>query len=74
TIDDSVVAGEDIEESFTSDENTSVTGSYNDNSTNVDASDDDGTDLDVVQSYNVVQSYHTGDDELTTKSAGGEAA
>ncbi|MGH3786282.1 MAG: IniB N-terminal domain-containing protein, partial [Pseudonocardiaceae bacterium] len=40
TIDDSVVAGEDIEESFTSDENTSVTGSYNDNSTNVDASDD----------------------------------
>ncbi|MGH3786897.1 MAG: hypothetical protein ACRDRG_10195, partial [Pseudonocardiaceae bacterium] len=52
TIDDSVVAGEDIEESFTSDENTSVTGSYNDNSTNVDASDDDGIDLDTEQSYN----------------------
>jgi hypothetical protein len=64
TIDDSVVAGEDLEDSFTSDDDTSVTDSYNDNSANVDASDDDGTDLDVRQSYN------EDNDELTAISQG----
>jgi hypothetical protein len=54
TIDDSVVAGEDIKDSLSSDDDTTVNDSYNvDNSeTNVDASDDDTTETDVQGSYN----------------------
>jgi hypothetical protein len=53
TIDDSVVAGEDIEDSLNSDDDTVVRDSYNvDNSeANVDASDDDTTEVDVQGSY-----------------------
>ncbi len=54
TIEDSVVAGDDIEGSLNSDDDTTVEGSFNtDNSeTNVDASDDDTTVVDVEGSYN----------------------
>lgn len=53
TIEDSVVAGDDIEDSLNSDDDTTVSDSFNvDNSTNVDASDDDGADIDVEESYN----------------------
>jgi hypothetical protein len=53
TIDDSVVAGEDINDSLNSEEETTVSDSYNDNSeTTVDASDDDTTKVDVEGSYN----------------------
>lgn len=53
TIDDSVAAGDDIENSFNSEENTSVTDSFNtDNSeTNVDASNDDTTVTTVDDSF-----------------------
>ncbi|MGQ0719231.1 MAG: IniB N-terminal domain-containing protein [Pseudonocardiales bacterium] len=54
TIDDSVVAGEDIEDSLNSDDDTTVDGSFNtaNSETNVDASDDDITVVDVEDSYN----------------------
>jgi hypothetical protein len=54
TIDDSVVAGEDIDDSLNSDDDTTVSDSYNvDNrETNVDASDDDTTGIEVEDSYN----------------------
>ncbi len=53
TIDDSVVAGEDIEDSLKSDDDTTVSDSFNvDNSETVDASDDDTTGTDVQDSYN----------------------
>jgi hypothetical protein len=53
TIEDSTVAGEDIEDSLNSDDDTVVDGSFTtDNSeTNVDASDDDTTEVDVQGSY-----------------------
>lgn len=53
TIDDSVVAGDDIDDSLNSEEETTVTDSYNDNTeTNVDVSDDDVTEADVENSFN----------------------
>ena len=54
TIDDSAVAGDDIEDSLNSDDDIDVSDSYNaDNSeTNVDASDDDTTVTSVEESYN----------------------
>ena len=54
TIDDSAVAGDDIEDSLNSDDDIDVSDSYNaDNSeTNVDASDDDTTEVSVEESYN----------------------
>lgn len=54
TIDDSAVAGDDIEDSLNSDDDIDVSDSYNaDNSqTNVDASDDDTTKVSVEESYN----------------------
>ncbi|MGH3912693.1 MAG: IniB N-terminal domain-containing protein [Pseudonocardiaceae bacterium] len=54
TIEDSVVAGEDIEGSLNSDDDTTVSDSLNtDNSeTNVDASDDDATETSVDDSFN----------------------
>ncbi len=54
TIEDSVVAGEDIEESLNSDDDTVVDDSFNTDSseTNIDASDDDTTAVDVQGSHN----------------------
>lgn len=54
TIDDSAVAGDDIDDSLNSQKDTTVTDSYNlDNSqTTVDASDDDTTVATVEESYN----------------------
>jgi hypothetical protein len=54
TIDDSVAAGDDINDSLNSDDDVKVDDSFNtDNSeTNVDASDDDTTGVDVEGSYN----------------------
>ncbi|HEX8759229.1 MAG TPA: IniB N-terminal domain-containing protein [Pseudonocardiaceae bacterium] len=54
TIDDSAVAGDDIDDSLNSDDDIDVSDSYNaDNSeTNVDASDDDITEVSVEESYN----------------------
>ncbi len=53
TIDDSVVAGEDIEDSLNSEDDTVVDGSFNtDNSENVDASDNETTEVVVRDSYN----------------------
>ncbi|HKR48934.1 MAG TPA: IniB N-terminal domain-containing protein [Pseudonocardiaceae bacterium] len=53
TIEDSAVAGEDVEESLNSDDDTIVNESFNaDNSENVDVSDDDVTEVGVGGSYN----------------------
>jgi hypothetical protein len=54
TIDNSAVAGDNIEDSLNSDDDIDVSDSYNaDNSeTNVDASDDDTTKVSVEESYN----------------------
>ena len=54
SIEDSVVAGEDIEDSLNSDDDTTVDDSFNTNNseTNVDASDDDTTVVEVEDSYN----------------------
>lgn len=54
TIEDSVVAGKDIEESLNSDDDTVVDDSFttDDSETDVDASDDDTAVVDVQDSYN----------------------
>ncbi|MGH3973579.1 MAG: IniB N-terminal domain-containing protein [Pseudonocardiaceae bacterium] len=54
TIDDSVVAGNDIEGSLNSDDDTAVVDSFNQDNdeTNVESSDDDTTEVDVEHSYN----------------------
>ncbi|MGH3908649.1 MAG: IniB N-terminal domain-containing protein [Pseudonocardiaceae bacterium] len=53
TIDDSTVAGDDIEDSLNSDDDTTVSDSYNADSseTNIDASDDDTTTTTTTDSY-----------------------
>ncbi|MGH3751533.1 MAG: IniB N-terminal domain-containing protein [Pseudonocardiaceae bacterium] len=53
TIEDSTVAGDDIEDSLNSDDDTTVVDSLNeDNSATADASDDDTTDVGAQDSYN----------------------